>query len=742
MSGESIIEHVLRERYYQPGESSLNDVFDRVTTAIYPQDRTMRTKFHEMMSDMRFLPNSPTLMNSGTEIGQLSACFSLGINDDMVSIFDTLKNAALIFKSGRGVGINFSYLRPKGASVGSTLGTSSGVLSFMQVYNSMVETVKSGAVRRGAAIGILNIDHPEIEDFIVSKNIEGQLSNFNISVMITDEFMKAVELGDPWYLKFEGKVYKEVDARELFNKIAKSMWTRAEPGILYYDAINKDNVLIDIYGPIDTCNPCGEKMLVVLRKALDAWLKKYEGGGSSCNLGSLNLIKYVKDGQFNFKKFETDVRLGVRILDQIIDVNKYPLEQIEYITKDIRELGLGVMGYHDMLIEMGIPYDSEDAYQFEEKLFGSMYRAAINESEKLGIEIGVFPSCSKSKLKDSPRRNSFVLSIAPTGTLSMIAQCSSGIEPNFSYVYNRSTWSSGEKKTFRVIHPLFEQHLKSLYNKTQIDRITNFMYENGSIQNCPDVIDLTKKLFKTAKDIHWKDHIFTQSVAQKWIDSSISKTINLSSDTTVDDMKNALTLAHKCGLKGFTVYREGSRNDVVLETNKVVTQLNPVEKLIKGANGRILPKTPRSMMSITEKRRSNCGKLYITVAEVEGQAHTLLIKNKGGGCSAMLQTVAELSAAMLRWKIPRWELVRILTGITCDACRGRTDIDGKSCADIIGKVIKENFPDEDIPNKHDGESPKKTTVSQTAVPCPKCGKALVFAEGCRSCSECDYTRCS
>jgi ribonucleoside-diphosphate reductase alpha chain len=729
-------EDVLKKRYYQPGEVDFDDVCKRVVYHVYPQDKSKRDACTELMKDMRFLPNSPTLMNSGTDIGQLSACFALGIEDNMVSIFDTLKNAALIFKSGGGVGINFSYLRPKGSSVGSTLGTSSGVISFMQVYNSMVETVKSGAVRRGAAIGILNIDHPEIEDFVTSKNVEGQLSNFNISVLITDQFMRAVELGDPWYLKFDGKVCKEIDARQLFGKIAESMWTRAEPGILYHDIINSENPLINVYGLIDTVNPCGEKTLVVMRNKES----EYNSGGSSCNLGSLNLSKYVdKDGKFMFEIFKHDIKLAVQFLDSVIDVNKYPLESIEYITKDIREIGLGVMGYHDMLIKIGISYDSEQAYKFESELFSVLYMEAVKESEHLGGVYGSFPCCDKSSLT-SPRRNSFVLAIAPTGTLSLLANCSSGIEPNFSYVYDRTTTSSGEKKKYREVHPLFESYMQSVH-PNRYDAIVEHMMRFGTVQNCSYLNDDDKNLFKTAKDIHWKDHIKTQSIAQRWVDSSISKTINMSNSATVEDMKSAMVEGWKSGLKGFCVYREGSRSDVVLETN-ATKQIDEKKEPIT---------IPREIDLKSIRMNSACGVLWVQTGFDKGSSKPVevWVKAEKGGCEGNLNYIGRLISKMLQEGISHEVACRQGDKVFCSACVNnlKGEAEGYSCANLISKGIKEGIKkrEDDITDT----KPNQEGIENISLPfsvrveddiCPDCGAKLIHTDGCKSCT-CGYTRC-
>jgi len=706
MDNETIAEHILKERYYQPGETSWNNIARRVANYI-GEDEVSRIEYFDVISKKEIIPNSPCLMNAGTKQGgSLSACFSVPVGDSIEEIFDAVKACALIHKQGGGTGLSLSRIRAKGSEVKGTGKISSGPVSFMNVFNSATETIKQGGKRRGANMGHLDVDHPDIKEFITCKSVEGNLSNFNISVNITDNFMNNIH--DP-------------NNKEIFDMIVRGNWANGEPGIIFSDSAERDNACPHL-GKLTDTNPCSETRLF-------PW--------ESCNLASINLISCIHDTEFTWEHFESLIRTGVRFLDSMIDKNVYPLSQIEEATKKTRKIGLGVMGFADLLLSLNMKYGDEESLVFADKLFAFMRKVADDESTKIAQVKGRYPGSM-----GDPRRNAVVLSIAPTGSISLFANVSSGIEPNFAYVYRRSTWANGEKKTYEMFHPVFEEALRDHAWK---DSIKHDMLEFGTIQKNGKYSNMD--IFVTAKDILPINHVRMQAVIQKHVDQAISKTINCSSDTTEEDIRNLIVSAWKLGCKGLTVYREGSRNDVVLETNSKAAPVddhpvNPVKKALVNGSGRILPKTPRSMMSITEKRRSNCGKLYITIGEVEGRPHTVLIKNKGGGCSAMLQTVAELTAAMLRWGVPLWETLRILNGVTCDACKGKKDVDGKSCADIIGKVIRENFPDEEIPSKLDISEEVKVVVQQNSVPCPKCGKALVFAEGCRTCPECGWSKCS
>ncbi|MEM2713695.1 MAG: adenosylcobalamin-dependent ribonucleoside-diphosphate reductase [Candidatus Pacearchaeota archaeon] len=503
-------------------------------------------EFFNMLVNLEFLPNSPTLMNAGTELGQLSACFVLPIEDSLDSIFTTLANMAKIQQSGGGTGFNFSKLRPQGDIVKSTKGVASGPVSFMKIYDMATEIIKQGGKRRGANMGILHVSHPDIEQFVQAKSDQKTLSNFNISVAVDDRFMNAVlSLGDYALINpRDKKKVKKINARELFEKICRNAWQTGDPGLIFIDEINrKHNLKI----PIEGVNPCGEVPLVA-----------YE----ACNLGSINLTKMVKEigpgkYEFDWKKFERTIRLAVRFLDDVITINKFPIKEIEKNVKANRKIGLGVMGLADLFFILKIPYNSEEALKFSEKLASFLRKIAYDESHKLALEKGSFPNIAKSKHK-RPMRNATLLSIAPTGTISIIAGCSSSIEPLFALVYEREIL---EGKRFLEINKYFLRELlvRGLYSDELIEKI--------AIQGNLKGIDLPKdlkELFVTALEIPYEQHIKMQAVWQKYIDNSVSKTINMPQEASIDDVKAAYLLAYKLKCKGITIYRYGSKPEQVL----------------------------------------------------------------------------------------------------------------------------------------------------------------------------------
>lgn len=1440
---DSIVDNVLKERYYQPNESSWDDVCKRVADFI-GDDPFERDEYFELMSHGIFIPNSPCLMNAGTKDPLMSACFAIGIDDSMESIFEAVKRSAILYKHGAGVGYDFSKLRPSGADVEGTHGIASGVLSFMKVFDSTIEVVKQGGKRRGAAIAILRCDHPEIMEFINCKQKEGVFSNFNISVMITDEFLEAVKNDEMFDLKHGGKIVKAIYAKTLYNEIIKGMWRNGEPGILYYDTINNANPNKHL-GPIEATNPCvtGDTLILtstgyvpiveLVGKQVDVWngfewssvtpyktsdneeiweveftngsiirctpyhkfpiwtgdsrsgsearlmlseckvgdgvtkftypviegdieldhaytngfysgdgfyntekrwnqtylygekmdllpyltgvrysrdecdkiavifnngtvrdktfvpdttftlrsrvewftglvdadgsrnckggslsissvnrefldtvrlmlstcgvystlsimkdedvksMPNGKGGhdnyycsisyrlvvsqfnvrkllslgmnlnrvdvkdatcareaqrfirikritpltdcepvyclteekrhlmvvngilsaqcgeipiyvipknnsGESCNLGSINVNRFFdpasNEDEINWTELERVVRASVRFLNSVMHKNVYPFDEIKETTLLTRKIGLGMMGLADLFINLGMPYGSRESMEIAAKLAKFINDVAIAESTALvkkygkypawtgsewekqnvaiansvltcqaptgcqkastlvisssgilklseigniygdewqdididvaqeskfehsgkfyvngladtkvitlycGLELectsnhqyrcltesneyiwkradeicigdrvvsriggydnanepslnyidktwcngrdiilpdvmspdlaeltgiiigngsfhakgirihfnkdhvekhtyvsdlitsvfGIYPivrnehtcvsiyvnnvqiknwlianglSKQSSKLAEIPeviRRSSFNslrafltglffadgssgnsdkyidtsskelaqqllvcmraigvngrihtytdikgrLSSDPSyrvhfgqygsldypieknryapkymrenhndakqicenlyceevkdvsdgrtytfdievpvnncyvangvishNTISLFAGCSSGIEPNFGWIYQRATWVNGTKKTYDMAHPLFESYFRSGYGDDLYENtIFPYVKENGTIEGCPHVYKRDVDLFKCSKDITWREHVQMQGVIQEHVGNSISKTINCKHSTTTKEIYDLVLTARDQGCKGLTVYREGSRDDVVLETikkeevmNKAAEEVvdevinimrNPVLELLNAnTGGRILPKTPRDMFGVVAKRNSGCGKLYISIGEADGAPHTVLIKNKGG-CTAMTQTVAELTAAMLRWGVPRWELLRILNGIKCEACIKNPNSDGKSCSDIIGKVLGLNFPDEDIPDKRAGEDDKPLPKKMASIPCPECGEALVMESGCRSCPSCGWSKCS
>ena len=511
--------------------------------------------FFGMMSRLEFVPNSPTLFNAGTGIGQLSACFVLPVGDSLESIFTAVKNMALIEQTGGGVGFDFSNLRPKGDIVKSTKGVASGPVSFMRVFDVSTEIIKAGGRRRGAMMAILRADHPDILEFVKSKQQPGFLSNFNISVAATDDFMEAVEGSADYSLvnpRNNEKVGK-LNAKEVWHLMATSAWQSGDPGVIFIDEINRHNPTPHV-GRIEATNPCGEQPLL-----------PYE----SCNLGSINLLRMVEDGKTDWVKLKETVHNCVRFLDNVVDANRYPLKETEAITIANRKIGLGVMGFADMLIKLGIPYNSEKALALGEELMKFVETQAHAESVALGEERGSFPSFDKSIWKDKygAMRNSTVTTIAPTGSISIIAGCSSGIEPMFAVSFIRNVLSG--TRLFET-NPLFEMVAKErgFYGAELFEKIAT----TGSLQNIEGIPDDVRKLFVTALDIQPEWHVRMQAVFQKYTDNAVSKTVNLPREATVDAVREIYELAWKSKCKGVTVFRYGSKPEQVLYIGEVKTE--------------------------------------------------------------------------------------------------------------------------------------------------------------------------
>ncbi|MFQ5940464.1 MAG: adenosylcobalamin-dependent ribonucleoside-diphosphate reductase [Nitrososphaerales archaeon] len=537
-------------------------------------------EYNKLMVERNFLPNSPTLMNAGARLGQLSACFVLDMKDDMYHIMKSSTDAALIFKSGGGVGINYSDLRPEGDIVASTSGVASGPTSFMRIIDTVTEVVKQGGKRRGANMGILEAWHPDIEKFVTAKTTPGVFENFNVSVGMWEDFWDAIKNKTKYPLRNPrtGTIVNHIDANNLVDLIALSAWKSAEPGVLFFDNMNKYNVMKRAQGFIRATNPCGEQSLY-----------PYE----SCNLGSINLANLVKrraDGDFEFdwQQYEQIIRLTTRFLDNIIDANKYPVAEINIASKLSRRIGLGIMGLADLLFKLRIPYNSKEGYEFSSKLAEALSYYSMEESIELARNRGAFPMFNDSEYVygklpvagyyDVPKsqhsydwdslidkimrfgtRNSQTTTVAPTGTLSMIADCSNGVEPMFALVFEKRVTVG----RFFYTNKIFEEVLKEngLYSDELLEKIsTNY----GSIRGLDELPKWMQTVFVTAMDVHWADHLMAQGLWQRWVSNAIAKTINMPNDVTAEDVKCAYLLSHELGLKGVTVYRDGSRHQQVL----------------------------------------------------------------------------------------------------------------------------------------------------------------------------------
>lgn len=752
---------VLERRYLARNEASElietpEGMFRRVADAIAAGDKkydpnadtaALADKFYEIMTELLFMPNSPTLMNAGKPLGQLSACFVLPVADSMPEIFEAVKNAALIHKSGGGTGFSFSRLRASGATVRSTGGVASGPISFMKVFNAATEAVKQGGTRRGANMGILRVDHPDIVDFIQCKKDTSEITNFNISVGLTEKFMEAVERNEEYDLidPRDKSVVARKNAREVFDLIVDMAWNNGEPGIVFLDRMNRDNVVREVAGEIESTNPCGEQPLL-----------PYE----SCNLGSLNLARMLreKDGKYeiDYDLLGETVDTAIHFLDNVIEVNKYPLPQIEEMTLATRKIGLGVMGFADMLYRLGIPYNSEEGIQVANDVMGFINERAHAASIALAEKRGAFPLYEKSTLAagGKPYRNATCTTIAPTGTISIICGASSGVEPLFALSFVRNVMDDDE---LPQVDPYFAEVAKreGFYSDALMRRIA----KEGTLAHIDEVPEHVKRVFVTAHDISPRYHIRMQSAFQRHTDNAVSKTVNFRNEATREEVAEVFTLAYKLGCKGVTIYRDGSRSGQVLyvgDKKKDGAEATPV---VRAVTPRPRPEITRG---ITEKVVIGCGNLYVTVNyDDEGICEVFANLGRAGGCPSQSEAASRLISTALRSGMDVNAVIEQLKGIRClSTVRQRAtnpNIKVLSCPDAIGKVLEKVAKikaQEDAERMHsavippiekepltDGCEVMDGVPAEVGAPCPECGAQLEHEGGCVICRACGYSKC-
>ena len=741
-------------------EQMLSRVVAAVAAAdrLYDMSRSVEDttrEFMELIASLDFLPNSPTLMNAGTDLGQLSACFVLPVEDDMASIFHTIQATALIHKSGGGTGFSFSRLRPTGDIVGSTGGVASGPISFMRVFDTATDVIKQGGRRRGANMGMLRVDHPDVLEFVHCKESEGSLANFNISIAITDSFMAAVvadtdyDLVNPRRNELAGRL----NAREVFEQITRAAWDNGEPGVIFIDRVNQYNPTPAL-GNVESTNPCGEQPLLP---------------NESCNLGSINLSRMVTaDGRIHWKRLRHVTRSAVHFLDNVITINKYPLPQIEEATTQTRKIGLGVMGFAEMLIQLGIPYDSEDGLAVGSKVMEAISYWSREKSMEMARDRGSFPAFKDSLLAqgvlpicadceaegatppvlaDAPAfdwpalargvaqfgsRNATTTTIAPTGSISIIAGTSSGIEPLFALAYTRKNILDSDELI--EVNPLFERVAQQaeFYSRELVQRIA----ETGSVRGDNSVPADFQSAFVTSHDISGEYHIRMQAAFQKWVDNAVSKTINFSHSASPQDIEDAYLLAYELGCKGLTIYRDGSRQAQVLN---VGTQSAPAAE--SSPRQRLPRARPDVTFGTTEKVPLGCGRnLYVTVNEdTNGLCEVFIQMGKSGGCTAsQSEAIGRLVSLSLRSGIETQAVFEQLKGIRCPSPSWHNGTSILSCADAIGKAIERYFSEKTTDSV---DSVRIKTQLDISPECPECGQMMELGEGCAVCRGCGYSQC-
>ncbi|MBI5014242.1 MAG: vitamin B12-dependent ribonucleotide reductase [Deltaproteobacteria bacterium] len=726
---------VLEKRYLQrDGEGGVcetpQEMLARVARAVAEADRLYApdadadqtaADFYDLMARLDFLPNSPTLMNAGRELGQLSACFVLPVDDSMESIFEAVKNTALIHKSGGGTGFSFSRIRPRNDRVRSTSGVSSGPISFMKVFDTATEMIKQGGTRRGANMGILRVDHPNILDFIAVKSDKALLTNFNLSVALTEAFMEAVERDDDYDLvnPRDGAVTSRLRARDVFDRIVAEAWETGEPGIVFIDRMNRDNPTPQL-GAIESTNPCGEQPLL-----------PYE----SCNLGSINLARMSRDGEVDWERLGRTVRRAVHFLDNVVDVNRYPMPEIEAMTRGNRKIGLGVMGWADLLFRLGIPYGSPRSLELGARLMARMDAEALEASVALAEARGPFPNFQGSVYDQPdarPVRNATRTTIAPTGTISILAACSSGIEPLFSLAFVRRVMDGTE---MLEVNPVFEEvaRERGFSSESLLQRIAR----GEPLHGLPEVPDDVREVFVTAHDMPPEAHLRMQAAFQGHTNNAVSKTVNFPSAATAEEVADVFRLAYRLGCKGVTIYRDGSREGQVLSSP--ADSVAPAPSAAAGtapetaATAHRKRDRPRVLTGKTYEMRTGCGPLYITINEDgNGLFEVFTTMGKAGGCAAsQCEAIGRLVSLAWRSGLGAEPMVKQLRGISCHKPAGFGSSRVLSCADALASAVHQHL--------HPGGAAEKHVSPGGA--CPECGDALEHEEGCILCRSCGYSEC-
>lgn len=745
---------VLEERYLQKDKKGRvketpEEMLWRVADEIAEVDKNygaskekvekLKKDFYLVMIDRSFLPNSPTLMNAGTGNRlQYAACYVLPVEDSISGIFDALKNAAVIHQSGGGTGFSFSRLRPDGSQVRQSGGIASGPVSFMKIFDAATEQIKQGGKRRGANMGILRVDHPEIEKFISCK-VTGGITNFNISVGATDTFMKAVVKNKDYQMmkgsKWPERNYGKKSARDIFNKIVESAWKSGDPGMIWLDKINNGpGNPVPSMGPVESTNPCGEQPLYP---------------NEACNLGSINLGVMLKGSrnkkEVDWGKLEMTTKVATRFLDSVIDVNPYPLEEIKKSVMANRRIGLGVMGWADMLFQLQVPYDSAAAVRLAKKVMKAINRAAWSESEKVAEEKGPFPNFKKSIYKDTkPKRNATVTTIAPTGSISIIADCSSGIEPIFALAYTHKT----KDRTLCFVNPYFKEAMGGKGSQKVFASVKQIGHLSPSLKTPKKI----KDVFKTAHEIHWQWHIKMQAAFQAYTDNAVSKTINLPNSAVKEEVADAYLMAYKLGCIGVTVFRDGCKGEQVLNAG---VESEKKEQILPPPAFEVKPR-PAVVKGVTYRVETPVGTAFVVVnhnGETDQPLEVFINVGKvGSDIAADAEALGRLISLCLRISSPGLTQKRVselivdqLEGIGGGSSVGFGKEKVRSLADGIAKAIRKHIH-ENGGNNHQveivGHQPTLQVFKKRKDICPSCGNAtLAFEEGCAKCISCGYSKC-